>query len=76
MSIGLTEPPDAKVMSIKNTLDLTEVEASSGFYKEAQGRPDLEILCEPRPLRVEADGNLPAFEAMGQNPRRTAVAAK
>jgi len=51
VSIGLTEPPDAKAMWIKNTLDLTEVEASEAYWKEAQGKPDLEILSEPRPIR-------------------------
>ncbi len=76
VSIGLTEPPDAKVMWIKNTLDLTEVEASEAYWKEAQGRPDLEVLCEPRPMRIEADGNLPSFEEMGRSLTRAAVAAK
>ena len=65
VSNGLTEAPDAQVTWIKNTLDLTEVEASQAFWQEAQGRSDLEILSEPRPMSLEDDGNLPSFEKMG-----------
>jgi hypothetical protein len=76
VSIGLTEPPNAKAMWIKNTLDLTEVEASEAYWKEVQGRPDLEILSELRPIRLEADGNLPSFEEMGKVEVRVAVGVK
>ena len=76
VSIGLTEAPDAKVMWIKNTLDLTEVEASQAYWQEAQGRPDLEILSEPRPMSLEGDGNLPSFEQMGKAATLIPVAAK
>ena len=57
--IGLTEPPDAKLLWIRNTLDLGEVECGSAYWDEAHGRDDLEVLTEPRPLPFDASGNLP-----------------
>jgi hypothetical protein len=66
VSIGLTEPADARVMWIPNTLDLTEVEASAAYWAEAQGRPDLEILREPRPIPLNPDGNLTGVRPPGK----------
>ena len=62
-SIGLIEPENARVLWIPNTLDVGEVEASEAYLAQAGIRDDLEILSDPRPLEVEADGNLPPFEA-------------
>ena len=58
-TIGLTEPPNAKVMWIHNTLEVSEVECSAAYYNEARERPDLTILKEPRPMPFDAQGNLP-----------------
>lgn len=57
--IGLTDPPDAKLMWIRNTLDVAEVECSTAYLDEARQRSDLEVIREPRPLPFDADGNLP-----------------
>jgi len=57
--IGLTEPPNAKLMWIRNTLDVAEVECSAVYLDEARQRSELEIIREPRPLPFDADGNLP-----------------
>lgn len=57
--IGLTEPPDARIMWIRNTLDVVELECSEAYYAAARSRDDLEILREPRPLPFDAAGNLP-----------------
>ena len=57
--IGLTEPPDAKLLWIRNTLALTEVECSVAYLDQARNRDDLEILTAPRPLPLDAHGNLP-----------------
>ena len=56
--IGLTEPPDAKLLWIRNTMALAEVECSAAYLEEARGRDDLAILCDPRPLPFNAEGNL------------------
>lgn len=57
-TIGLTEPPDARLMWIHNTLELAEVECSAVYWNEARERSDLTILCEPRPMAFDAAGNL------------------
>jgi hypothetical protein len=58
-SIGLTEPPHAKLLWIHNTLDLIEVECGEAYLPQAREKPNLEILTEPRPLPLDAAGNLP-----------------
>jgi hypothetical protein len=58
-TIGLAEPPNAKVLWIHNTLDLVEVECSEAYLAEAKTKPNLEILTEPRDLPFDAKGNLP-----------------
>jgi hypothetical protein len=58
-TIGLTEPPDAKILWIHNTLDVAEVECSQVFLNEARGRDDLEIASDLRELPFDAQGNLP-----------------
>lgn len=57
-SIGLVEPPDARVLWIKNTLHLAEVECSAVYLSEARQRQDLEILSDPRPIEFTPDGEL------------------
>jgi len=58
-TIGLAEPPNAKVLWIHNTLDLVEVECSEAYLAEARTKPNLEILTEPRAMPFDAKGNLP-----------------
>jgi hypothetical protein len=57
--VGLVEPPNAKLLWIKNTLDLEEVECSAAYLNEARERPDLEILTGVRDLPLDESGNLP-----------------
>ncbi|HEV3006425.1 MAG TPA: [Fe-S]-binding protein, partial [Pirellulales bacterium] len=58
-TIGLTEPPDAKILWIRNTLALAEVECSQAYWDEAQTRDDLEIAGEVHDMPFDAEGNLP-----------------
>jgi hypothetical protein len=58
-TIGLTEPPQAKVLWARNTLEVAEVECSVAYLNEARERSDLTIIREPRPLPLDAAGNLP-----------------
>jgi len=62
--IGLTEPVDAKLLWIHNTLQLAEVECSAAYLEEARSRDDLEILTDPRELPFDPDGNLPDVDAL------------
>jgi hypothetical protein len=58
-TIGLVTPPNAKIVWIRNTLELGEVECSVPYLAEARTRRDLQILIEPRPLPFDQAGNLP-----------------
>jgi hypothetical protein len=58
-TIGLTEPPDSRLMWAHNTLDVAEVECSVAYLNEARERSDLEITRDPRPMPFNAAGNLP-----------------
>lgn len=58
-TLGMVEPPQAKIIWIRNTLELREVECSAAYWDEARQRSDLEILGESRPLPFDAEGNLP-----------------
>ncbi|MEN6451446.1 MAG: lactate racemase domain-containing protein [Thermoguttaceae bacterium] len=59
-TIGLTEPLNAKLLWIRDTLHLAEVECSAAYLPEARQRKDLEILTDPRELPFDPAGNLPA----------------
>jgi hypothetical protein len=61
-NVGLVEPPNAKVVRIRNTLELVELECSAAYLEEARRRDDLEILTQPRPLELDAEGNLADLE--------------
>ena len=58
-TIGMADPPDARLLWIHNTLHLREVECSEAYLEEARTRDDLTILGEPRELPFDAAGNLP-----------------
>ena len=63
-TVGLAEPQDTKVLWIRDTLHLAEVECSSVYLQEARDRDDLEILTEPREIMFDAQGDLIDFEPM------------
>jgi hypothetical protein len=64
--IGLTEPVDAKLMWIHNTLDVAEVECSAAYLDEARERKDLDIVSDVRPLPFDASGVLPLVARLGE----------
>jgi hypothetical protein len=59
--VGRKPIADFRWMWIQDTLRISQLACSSGYWQEAQGREDLEILCEPRPLPFDARGDLPKF---------------
>ena len=59
---GLVEPPQARLLWIADTLHLAEVECSAAYLDEARSRSDLTILTAPRPLPLDASGNLPDWD--------------
>jgi hypothetical protein len=48
----------AKIVRIKNTLELGEIDVSEQYLPELKGREDLEVISDPQPLRFTADGRL------------------
>jgi hypothetical protein len=61
--IGLVKPEAARVIRIKNTLRLGEIECSAAYLPEIAKRSDLAVLGEARPLGFDAAGRIiPLFD--------------
>jgi hypothetical protein len=58
-TIGLTPRERAKILWIRDTLHVAELECSAVYLDEARTRSDLEVLTGLRELRFDAAGNLP-----------------
>ena len=56
--IGLTAPEQARVIRIKNTLMIGEIECSEVYLPDITKRRDLEIIGEARPLGFDAAGQI------------------
>jgi hypothetical protein len=56
---GRGDPAGARVVRIKNTLELGELEVSESLLEEVRAHPRLEVLGEPARLPFDAEGNLP-----------------
>ncbi len=46
----------AKVVRIKNTLSMEEIEVSESYYEELRDRRDVKILSEPAEIKFDTDG--------------------
>jgi hypothetical protein len=57
-TIGLTEPQDAKVARIRNTLAVEYLQASEALLPEIKGRRDIEIVDGPWELTFSEAGDL------------------
>src|SRR5947207_3325708 len=56
--VGLTPPEKARVIRIKNTLMLGEIEVSEAFLSDVAKRTDLTVLGDPAELRFDVAGVL------------------
>jgi hypothetical protein len=56
--IGLTPPEQARVVRIRSTLVLGEIECSEALLPEIAERPDLEVVGQGRPLPFDAAGRI------------------
>ena len=59
--IGLTPPEQARVVRIKNTLQLTEIDCSEALLGEVKAHPRLKAATQPAPLAFDSAGNLLPF---------------
>ena len=57
-SVGLIPAEKSRIIRIKNTLQLDELEVSEIYRDEILKRSDLEILEGPRPMSFDSGGNL------------------
>ena len=59
--IGLVPVEKARVVRIKNTLHLTELDCSEVMLPDVKAHKRLSPATEPKPMAFDGDGNLPAF---------------
>ncbi len=59
--IGLTPPDEARVVRIKNTLHLTELDVSEAMLSEVKGNDHLSPASDPAALMFDAKGDLFPF---------------
>ncbi len=59
--IGLTPPKEARVVRIKNTLNLVEMDVSEVLLPKVKAHDRHSVVTEPTPLAFDARGNLPPF---------------
>ncbi|MDI7260554.1 MAG: lactate racemase domain-containing protein [Thermodesulfobacteriota bacterium] len=57
-TIGAVDPEKARVVHIKNTLEIGELDISEAFMREVEGREDLKLVKELGPLSFDGQGNL------------------
>ncbi|KKL03804.1 hypothetical protein LCGC14_2622480 [marine sediment metagenome] len=60
-SVGLIHPEALRLMRIKNTKHLVEVDISKAYKQELSLRRDLEIIVEEKPFVFDSEGNLEPF---------------
>jgi hypothetical protein len=61
--VGLIPRDKLKIMRIKNTALLSEIDVSEAYQEELAKRSDLEAVMEKRAMGFDADGNLLPFSA-------------
>lgn len=64
-TIGLTPPERARVMWIRNTLELEHLLVSEAYEDELAARENLSREGEPREFPFDAEGNLPKYGPRG-----------
>jgi hypothetical protein len=61
--VGLIPKNKLKIMRIKNTALLSEIDVSEAYQEELAKRSDLEVVIEKRAMEFDTDGNLAPFSA-------------
>jgi Lactate racemase N-terminal domain len=59
-TIGAIDPEKARLIHIKNTLEIGELDVSGAFLEEVKGRKDLALMEELGPMSFGSDGSLRA----------------
>ncbi len=61
-TIGLVDPKESRIIRIKNTLKLEEVEVSESLIDEVRKREDLEIIGKLKQIAFDSNGFLLPFD--------------
>ena len=61
-TIGAVEPDKARVIHIKNTLEIGELEVSAAFMEEVEKREELKLIEKLGPLAFDSEGGLRPVE--------------
>jgi len=61
-TIGSIPPQEARVVHIRNTLEIGELEVSKAFLPEMEGRTDLEVRKQLGPLSFDVTGRINSLE--------------
>jgi hypothetical protein len=64
-SVGLIRRDKLKIIRIKNTMALMEVDVSTSYQTELAQRDDLEIITDAGSLQFDGEGNLTPFSFLG-----------
>jgi hypothetical protein len=59
--IGLTPPERARIVRIRTTLHLTEMDVSEALLPEVKANERLSVVTQPAPFAFDAQGHLPPF---------------
>ena len=62
---GVEDLSTGRVVRIKNTLSLAEIEMSESYLEEVKTRSDLTVLGEAREMDFDSQGNLKGFDETG-----------
>jgi hypothetical protein len=60
-TVGPVEPWEARVIRIKNTLEMEELQVSEALMDELKGRSDIAFMGDLEDMPFDADGQLPAI---------------
>lgn len=58
-TLGLADPHAARVVRIRDTLSVEDLEVSEACRPALEGRPDIAWLGSPAPMEFDPNGNLP-----------------
>ena len=62
--VGIIPPEGLKIIMIKNTAWLVELEVSEAYADQIAGRGDLSVVKPAREIEFPGDGYLPPFDAL------------
>jgi hypothetical protein len=66
-SLALPDPQFARIVRIRDTLSLVNLEVSEPMIDEVNRKPDLEVMSDPEEFRFDQSGNLESAQVVGRS---------